>query len=127
MKKVSKENSEIIHAGLSSPADMTMPEARMPQTQDLVRFLTQIVFSKPNDAIALACGQKVRVKDMDLAAVAEFKRKDETTEIKFVDRVKALQLLWEILRTQDGQEEEKTAWQFLQALREGEQSGEGTE
>lgn len=126
MKKVSTETKQN-HASLSSPAEMPMLAGDTLQTEDLVRYLTQIVFSRPNDAIALACGQNYCIEEMDLSAVAEFKRKDENMEIKFVDRVKALQVLWEILSARDGREEEKTAWQFLQALKEGEKNEEESE
>ena len=114
------------HDSLSSSA--VSPRAERPlQTEDLVRYLTRIAFSRPNDAIALACGQAYGIEEMDLAAVAEFKRKDENMEIKFVDRVKALQVLWEILRTQNERQEEAAAWQFLQALKDGEADEEESE
>ncbi len=66
--------------------------------EDVVRRLCQIAFSRPNDAVALACGQQQgAIGDLDLAAVAEFKWKPECAEVKFLDRVRALQALGELL------------------------------
>lgn len=85
--------------------------------EDVVRKLCQIAFSRPNDAIALACGQQYgSIENMDLAAVAEFKYKDENAEVKFVDRVRALQLLWELLGEEDGGGPQSAARDFLLAL-----------
>ena len=58
------------------------------------------------------------IRKMDLSAVAEFKRNaNGTVEVKFVDRVKALSALYEMLGAGDANE----AAEFLQAL---EQAGE---
>ena len=59
-----------------------------------------------------------RIRKMDLSTVAEFKRgANGAVEIKFVDRVKALGTLYEML----GGGDENEAAEFLQAL---EQAGE---
>ena len=58
------------------------------------------------------------IRKMDLSAVAEFKRNGNgTVEVKFVDRVKALSALYDMLGGGDADE----AAEFLQAL---EQAGE---
>ena len=47
------------------------------QKEDVVRCLCRLAFSRPNDAIALACGQiHGGIEAMDLAAVAEFKHRE---------------------------------------------------
>ena len=50
---------------------------------------------------------------MDLAAVAEFKHREGQTEVKFLDRVRALQALGELLGGEGGDD---TAQAFFQAL-----------
>ena len=55
------------------------------------------------------------VAELDLAAVAEFKCKEDSAEVKFLDRVRALQVLGELLGNQeDGSDGE--ARDFLAAL-----------
>ena len=50
--------------------------------EDVIRRLCQIAFSRPNDAVALACGQKRgAVAELDLAAVAEFKYKEDSPSL----------------------------------------------
>ena len=64
--------------------------------------------------IALACGQiHGGIEAMDLAAVAEFKHREGQTEVKFLDRVRALQALGELLGGEGGDD---TAQAFFQAL-----------
>ncbi len=94
--------------------------------EDVVRCVSEIAFSRPNDAVALACGQRGRVEAMDLAAVAELKCKDELGEVKFVDRLRALELLWTLLGGSGGGD--GAARDFLQALEDagaGSAGGEG--
>lgn len=75
--------------------------ARMVGIEDIVRQLCRIAFSKPNDGVALACDLKSHaVGSLDLMAVSEFKCKDGAREIKFFDRVKALELLAALLGAQ---------------------------
>ena len=66
--------------------------------EDVVRRLCQIAFSRPNDAVALACGESGKsVAELDLLAVAEFKYREGAAEVKFLDRIRALQVLGELL------------------------------
>ena len=80
--------------------------------EDVVRCVSEIAFSRPNDAVALACGQRGRVEAMD--------------EVKFVDRLRALELLWTLLGGSGGGD--GAARDFLQALEDagaGSAGGEG--
>lgn len=84
--------------------------------EDIVRRLCQIAFSRPNDAVALACGQnRSAVADLDLAAVAEFKCREDSAEVKFLDRVRALQVLGELLGEKET-DRDGAARDFLAAL-----------
>lgn len=84
------------------------------QKEVVWRCLCRLAFSRPNDAIALACGQiHGGIEAMDLAAVAEFKHREGQTEVKFLDRVRALQALGELLGGEGGDD---TAQAFFQAL-----------
>ena len=65
------------------------------EREEILQALGKIALSNPNDAIALALNPKTRgVKGLDLWGVSEFKQgKDGNIELKFVDRVKAMDLL----------------------------------
>lgn len=91
--------------------------------EDVVRRVSEIAFSRPNDALALACGQRGSLETMDLAAVAEFKCKDDSGEVKFVDRLRALELLWTLLGGSGGGD--GAARDFLQALEDAGAGHEG--
>ena len=100
----------------------------------------QFVFASKNNRFSFSMGGFVAMRDgvsveltylseptaqlirkMDLSAVAEFKRNGNgTVEVKFVDRVKALSALYDMLGGGDADE----AAEFLQAL---EQAGEERE
>lgn len=64
--------------------------------EDAVRRLAELAFGRANDAVALALSPEGRedVDGLDLSAVAEFKVTDKGgVEIKFLDRVRALEAL----------------------------------
>ena len=83
--------------------------------EDVIEALKKIAFGRVNRGVE-PTAQLIR--KMDLSAVAEFKRNaNGTVEVKFVDRVKALSALYEMLGTGDANE----AAEFLEAL---EQAGE---
>ena len=68
--------------------------------EDVIRRLCQLAFGRSNDAVMLALsGEKeMDPRQLDLSAVAEFKRTDKGgLEVKFVDRIRALQALAELL------------------------------
>ena len=83
--------------------------------EDVIEALKEIAFGRVNRGVE-PTAQLIR--KMDLSAVAEFKRNGNgTVEVKFVDRVKALSALYDMLGGGDADE----AAEFLQAL---EQAGE---
>lgn len=76
--------------------------------EDAVRRLCELAFGRANDAVALAMEPGRRVEELDLAAVAEWRSKaDGTVEIKFIDRVKALEALCNQLESGEGDGAEK--------------------
>lgn len=91
--------------------------------EDAVRRLAELAFGRANDAAALALGMpgtREKVEELDLSAVAELKVTDKGgVEIKFLDRVRALESLCSALdgRISTGADD------FFQAL---ENSAEGS-
>ena len=89
--------------------------------EDVIEALKKIAFGRVNRGVELTYLSEPTaelIRKMDLSAVAEFKRNaNGTVEVKFVDRVKALSALYEMLGAGDANE----AAEFLQAL---EQAGE---
>lgn len=73
--------------------------------EDAVRRLAQMAFGQVNDGVRLALlGKAAETDNMDLSAVAEIRVTDKGgVEIKFVDRVKALETLCNLLESNDGQ------------------------
>ncbi len=62
---------------------------------DILAVLGRVALSSPNDAVTLALDpDNAYVKDLDLWCLSEFKRSGNgNVEIKFADRVKAIDLL----------------------------------
>ena len=89
--------------------------------EDVIRRLAQLCFGRVNDAVRLAFlqpGEEQQLGTLELSAVAELKRgSNGALEVKLVDRIKALQLLHELL---GGGEMDIS--EFYEAL---EQAGEG--
>ena len=89
--------------------------------EDVIEALKKIAFGRVNRGVELTYLSEPTaqlIRKMDLSAVAEFKRNaNGTVEVKFVDRVKALSALYEMLGAGDANE----AAEFLEAL---EQAGE---
>ena len=87
--------------------------------EDVLRELKKIALSKPNAAIGLAYQEKPSrqmIQRLDLSAVSEFRRNSAgAVELRFIDRVKALQTLYELLGigADEGQTDE-----FFRALEE---------
>ena len=71
--------------------------------EDAVRRLAQLAFGRVNDAVGLAVRHgEGETAELDLSAVAEIKVTDKGgVEIKFVDRVRALEALCELLDSGD--------------------------
>ena len=89
----------------------------------LLRQLEKLAFYKSNDAIRLALeGGRADVGRLRLEGVAEFKcHGNGAVEIKFVDRLKALELLLK-LREELPEAGDKGVWDFLQGLGGGEEA-----
>ena len=82
--------------------------------EDALRRLAELAFGRANDATLLALsppGQRPDVGSLDLSAVSELKVTDKGVEIKFLDRVRALEALCELLGENTG-----GAAEFFRAL-----------
>ena len=95
--------------------------------EDVIRRLAQLCFGGANDAAKLVLAEKpeaAALEEMELSAVSELKRgSNGVVEIKLLDRVKALSVLYDILsqKEQDnslslydaliGTEEDRDTWQ----------------
>ena len=89
--------------------------------EDILRRLAQLAFGPVNDAVRLALeGERADLEELDLSAVSEFKVTDKGVEIRFVDRLRALEALGELLEDKGG-----GAQELYQALAEaaGEEGG----
>jgi hypothetical protein len=73
---------------------------------DVTRGYRKIAFGKVNDAVRLMFRDGLgmeELKKLDLNSVAELKQTKDGLEIKFYDRLKALECLRELEREGDGQ------------------------
>ena len=90
--------------------------------EDAIRRLTELAFGRANDAAAMALagpGGTADTEGLDLSAVSELKVTDKGIEVKFIDRVRALETLCSLMGSGGGGAEE-----FFQALEEaGEEAG----
>jgi hypothetical protein len=84
--------------------------------EDAVRRLAELAFGRANDAAALAlrAGRgDTRPEELELSAVSELRVTEKGVEVKFVDRIRALEVLCSLLGgTADGAED------FFRALDE---------
>lgn len=86
---------------------------------ELLERLRKLADQPVNDGVKLAFlspESADRVENLNLAGVTELKRSDKGVEIKFVDQIKVLEMMRELME-QDG----KSAEAFFRAL--GENSG----
>ncbi len=68
--------------------------SRRKSREDLIGLLERLAFYRPNDAIRMAMEEGVDIRKLRLEGVAEFKcHANGAMELKFFDRVKALELL----------------------------------
>lgn len=84
------------------------------QRAELLRRLRKLADQPVNDGVKLAFltpENAERVEELDLAGVTELKRTDKGVEIKFVDQIKVLEMMRELIE-QDG----KNAEDFFRAL-----------
>ena len=82
--------------------------------EDALRRLAQLAFGQANDGVELALrGREASAEGLDLSAVAEIRVTDKGgVEVKFVDRVRALEALCGLLGGDTG----SGAEELLQAL-----------
>ena len=75
----------------------------------ILQELQKIALSRPNAGVELAYMErptKQMIRRLDLSAISEFKRNSAgSVEIRFIDRVKALQALYELLGSGSDEEE----------------------
>ena len=70
--------------------------------EDVLQRLAQLAFGRANDAIRLALNPKQVNPDLlDLSAVSEFKVTEKGVEVKLIDRVRALENLYQLLDSAD--------------------------
>lgn len=88
------------------------------QREDALRRLTELAFGRANDAVALALSperERLDARQLDLSAVSEFKVTEKgAVEIRFLDRIKALEALCLLL---ERQADEEGAEDLIRALR----------
>lgn len=91
------------HAGIQDRLDrMRTDAAAQLRREDVLRRLAQLAFGRANDAVGVALRRETAApEDLDLSAVAEFKVTDKGVEVKLVDRVRALEALWNLLESSD--------------------------
>lgn len=86
--------------------------------EDAVRRLCELAFGRANDGVKLAvsgCRESLDLAELDLSAVAECKVTDKGgLEVKFIDRIRALETLCGLL----GGDDEGAADAFFHALEE---------
>ena len=85
--------------------------------EDVLRRLAQLAFGQANDGVRLALqGREAEVENLDLSAVAEIRVTDKGgMEIKFVDRVKALETLCGLLESSGGGQGAEELYRVLAA------------
>ena len=88
--------------------------------KEIVKELRRLIKSKSNDAVKLAYLDPEQIQDidhLDLRGVVEVKRSEKGAfEVKFVDKLKALELLEKLSQKDEGEDLDA----FLEGLRDGE-------
>ena len=88
--------------------------------QEIVEELCKLIRSRNNDAVRLAWLDPEQIQDidhLDLRGVVEVKRSEKGAfEVRFVDKLKALELLERL----SGKDEGEDLNAFLEGLRDGE-------
>ena len=71
--------------------------------EDVLRRLAELAFGRANDGAGLALRPgETDPEGLDLSAVSELKVTDKGVEVKFVDRVRALETLYGLLENDGG-------------------------
>lgn len=95
-----------------------MEDARR-HREELLKRLRKLADRPVNDAVKLAfltAETADQTKDLDLSGLAELKRSDKGVELKFVDQIKVLEMMRELM-----EQDKDRAEEFFRAL--GENSG----
>lgn len=89
--------------------------------EDALRRLAQLAFGQVNDGVRLAfAGKTAETQALDLSAVSEIRVTEKGgVEVKFVDRVRALETLCTLLESSGGQGAEE----LYRALTAGQEGG----
>ena len=85
------------------------------EREELVSRLTEVACAKPNGAVQLAFLREQDapfIDQLDLMALAELKVGERAVEMKFIDRVKLVELLLGAMRKESG----SVAAQLLEAM-----------
>lgn len=89
------------------------------QRKELLERLRRLADRPVNDAVRLAfltSETAEQAKELDLSGLTELKRTDKGVELKFVDQIKVLEMMRELMKQDGGNAEE-----FFRAL--GERTG----
>ena len=90
------------------------------QRKELLKRLRKLADRPVNDAVKLAFltpETADQARDLDLSGLTELKRTDKSVEVKFVDQIKVLEMMRELMEQDPGNAEE-----FFRAL--GEKTGD---
>jgi len=69
--------------------------------QDVTRRLAELAFGNANDCVKLALEENLSLDELDLSLLSEVKRNEKgTVEIRLVDRLKALEQLALVAKTE---------------------------
>ena len=80
--------------------------------QDVTRRLAELAFGRANDCVKLVLAEDPELEKLDLSLLSEVKRNEKgTVEIRLIDRLKALEQLTAVAKTENTDMEE-----FLKAL-----------
>ena len=103
----------IFRADGGNSEGVNTPMGRQIDRETVLRQLARVAFCRANDGVRLVLteGEANEVKRLQLDGVSKVKRgKDGSVEVEFCDRVKALQLLYQLL----GEEKEDRLLTFLE-------------
>ena len=93
------------------------------QREEMLERLRRLADRKVNDAVKLAFLDPEtadRVDDLDLSGLVELKRTDKSFEARFVDQIKVLEMMRELMR----EDESQAAAEFFRALNGAADGGE---
>ncbi len=85
------------------------------QREEMMARLRKLADRKANDAVKLAFLDQEsaqRVDELDLSGLVELKKTDKSFEARFVDQIKVLEMMRELMEQEDNQ----AAAEFFQAL-----------